>query len=35
VRTIEGNTSDSVARRGYALDSVKIMGYGMPAYNAA
>jgi hypothetical protein len=35
VRTIEGNTSDSVARRGYALNGVKIMGYGIPAYNAA
>jgi hypothetical protein len=32
VYTIEGNTSDSVARRSYALDSVKIMGYGVPIY---
>ncbi|MDR1321147.1 MAG: CHAP domain-containing protein [Gracilibacteraceae bacterium] len=33
-RTIEGNTSDSVARRSYALNSVKITGYGIPVYNA-
>jgi hypothetical protein len=33
-RTIEGNTSDSVARRSYALNSVKITGYGLPVYNA-
>jgi hypothetical protein len=32
VHTIEGNTSDSVARRSYALGSVKIMGYGLPVY---
>jgi cell wall-associated NlpC family hydrolase len=32
VYTIEGNTSDSVARRSYALDSVKITGYGVPIY---
>jgi hypothetical protein len=32
VHTIEGNTSDSVARRSYALDSVKIVGYGVPDY---
>ena len=33
VYTIEGNTSDSVARRSYMTGSVKIMGYGMPASN--
>jgi hypothetical protein len=33
-RTIEGNTSDSVARRSYALNSAKITGYGLPVYNA-
>jgi cell wall-associated NlpC family hydrolase len=32
VYTIEGNTSDSVARRSYAQGSVKIMGYGAPNY---
>jgi hypothetical protein len=32
VYTIEGNTSDSVARRSYALNSVKIIGYGVPIY---
>jgi hypothetical protein len=32
VYTIEGNTSDSVARRSYAADSVKIMGYGIPTH---
>jgi len=32
VHTIEGNTSDSVARRSYRLDSVNITGYGIPAY---
>jgi hypothetical protein len=29
VYTIEGNTSDSVARQSYRLDSVKIAGYGV------
>jgi cell wall-associated NlpC family hydrolase len=33
VHTIEGNTSDSVARRSYGLDSVKVMGYGVPVYS--
>jgi hypothetical protein len=33
VNTIEGNTSDSVARRSYELGSVKIYGYGVPLYN--
>jgi hypothetical protein len=33
VYTIEGNTSDSVARRNYAAVGVKIMGYGLPDYN--
>jgi len=32
VHTIEGNTSNSVARRKYALDSSVIVGYGTPAY---
>lgn len=32
VNTIEGNTSDSCARRSYELGSVKIYGYGVPAY---
>ena len=32
VYTIEGNSSDSVARRCYAHDSVKITGYGVPLY---
>jgi hypothetical protein len=32
VYTIEGNTSDSVAKRSYAADSIKIMGYGVPLY---
>jgi hypothetical protein len=35
VNTIEGNTSDSVARRSYALGSVKIYGYGVPMYDTA
>jgi len=33
VNTIEGNTGDSVAWRSYDLGSVKIYGYGIPAYN--
>lgn len=32
VNTIEGNTSDSCARRSYSLDSRQIYGYGIPAY---
>jgi len=32
VHTIEGNTSNSCARRSYRLDSVKILGYGTPMY---
>jgi hypothetical protein len=32
VYTIEGNSSDSVARRSYELGSVKIFGYGVPLY---
>jgi cell wall-associated NlpC family hydrolase len=35
IYTIEGNTSDSVARRSYAADSVKVMGYGIPLYSTA
>ena len=32
VSTIEGNSSDSVRRRFYAINSTKIYGYGVPAY---
>jgi hypothetical protein len=32
VNTIEGNSSDSVRRRSYELDSIKILGYGLPQY---
>ena len=32
VHTIEGNTSNSVARRSYSLGSGVIVGYGIPAY---
>jgi hypothetical protein len=32
VNTIEGNTSDSVARRSYELGSIKIYGFGIPKY---
>lgn len=35
VRTIEGNTSDQVARRNYSLTNSRILGYGRPAYDAA
>lgn len=34
VYTIEGNTSDEVARRCYALNNKQILGYGRPAYDA-
>jgi hypothetical protein len=34
VYTIEGNTSDMVARRSYALNNSRILGYGRPAYDA-
>ena len=34
VYTIEGNTSDQVARRNYALSNSRILGYGRPAYDA-
>ncbi|MGN0227473.1 MAG: phage tail tip lysozyme [Paludibacteraceae bacterium] len=34
VYTIEGNTSDQVARRSYALNDSKIVGYGRPKYDA-
>jgi hypothetical protein len=34
VHTIEGNTSDSVARRVRRWDSVTIMGYGVPVHNS-
>lgn len=33
VHTIEGNTSDMVARRSYALTDKSILGYGRPAYD--
>ncbi len=32
VNTIEGNTSNMVARRHYKLKSTKILGYGVPKY---
>jgi hypothetical protein len=32
VHTVEGNTSDTVARRSYRLDSNSICGYGCPLY---
>ena len=32
VHTVEGNTSNSVARRSYPLGSGVIVGYGVPAY---
>ena len=32
VRTIEGNTSDSCARRSYRVGSSSILGYGTPLY---
>lgn len=34
VHTIEGNTSDKVARRSYPLDAARITGYGVPKYGA-
>lgn len=34
VFTIEGNTSDQVARRSYSLTNSRILGYGRPAYDA-
>ena len=34
VYTIEGNTSDQVARRSYYLSDSYIVGYGRPAYDA-
>lgn len=33
--TIEGNTSNKCARRSYALNSAKIVGYGRPKYDGA
>jgi hypothetical protein len=33
VHTVEGNTSNSVARRSYRLDSNSICGWGTPMYN--
>lgn len=32
VHTIEGNTSDKVARRSYSLSDTRITGYGVPKY---
>lgn len=32
VHTVEGNTSDKVARRSYSLSNTSITGYGVPAY---
>lgn len=34
VYTIEGNTSDQVARRIYSLSDGSILGYGRPAYDS-
>lgn len=34
VYTIEGNTSDQVARRTYAIGASNILGYGRPNYDA-
>lgn len=33
VHTVEGNTSDKVARRSYALNNARITGYGVPEYS--
>ena len=35
VHTIEGNTSNQVARRNYSLTNSRILGYGRPSYDAA
>ena len=35
VNTIEGNTSDQVARRSYSRNSSQIYGYGHPRYNGS
>ena len=35
VHTIEGNTSDQVARRNYSLTNSRILGYGRPGYDGA
>jgi hypothetical protein len=32
VHTVEGNTSDSCARRSYRINSASIQGYGVPIY---
>ena len=34
VHTIEGNTSNQVARRNYSLTNSRILGYGRPSYDA-
>ena len=34
VNTIEGNSSDSVRRRSYDIDSMKIFGYGVPLFSS-
>jgi hypothetical protein len=33
VHTVEGNTSNKVARRDYPLNKSRILGYGAPNYN--
>lgn len=33
IYTVEGNTSDMVAKREYALNATRIAGYGRPLYN--
>ncbi len=33
VHTVEGNTSNKVARRSYSLNAARITGYGVPKYN--
>ena len=33
MHTIEGNTSNQVARRNYSLTNSRILGYGRPAYD--
>ncbi len=35
VHTIEGNTSNQVARRNYSLTNSRILGYGRPAFDGA
>lgn len=35
VNTVEGNTSDKVARRSYNMSNKSIIGYGVPAYTGS